>query len=249
MSGAGPLAGQLALVTGASRGIGRAIAARLAADGAVVVGTSRSADGAGEIDRQLGASGGFGFVFDACDVEALPGALRDIEQRAGAVPSILVNNAGITRDTLLSRMGEAAWHEVFETNLHAAYRLCRVVTRRMLHRRCGRIVNISSVVASAGNPGQSNYAASKAGLEGFSRALALELGPRGITVNSVAPGYIDTDMTRAMPVAAAAALRERIPLRRLGEPEDVAAVVAFLVGPGGAYITGATLHVNGGLYL
>ncbi len=249
MSGDGPLAGQVALVTGASRGIGSAIAARLAADGAVVVGTSRNASGADSISRQLSASGGFGLVLDACDAEALPAALTELEQRAGEAPSILVNNAGITRDTLLLRMGEAAWGEVLETNLSAAYRLCRAIARSMLRRRVGRIINISSVVGSAGNPGQSNYAASKAGLEGFSRALALELGSRGITVNAVAPGYIDTDMTRAMSDSAAQELRQRIPLGRLGAPDDVAATVAFLAGPGGSYITGATLHVNGGLHL
>ena len=249
MSATAPLAGQLALVTGASRGIGRAVAERLAADGAVVVGTSRSAEGAATIDQLLAGSDGFGLVLDSCDAQALPVALADIRQRAGAHPSILVNNAGITRDTLLLRLGEAAWQEVLEINLSAVYRMCRAVARQMLSSRYGRIINISSVVGSAGNPGQSNYAASKAGLEGFSRAVALELGPRGITVNSVAPGYIDTDMTRTMPPQAAASLRERIPLRRLGEPEEVAAVVAFLAGAGGAYITGATLHVNGGLYL
>ncbi|MEZ5661199.1 MAG: 3-oxoacyl-ACP reductase FabG [Burkholderiaceae bacterium] len=238
------LQGQVALVTGASRGIGRAIAIALAQAGAQVIGTATSEAGAQAIDEALAPLGGRGAVLDVCDAQAC-------EQLIGELPpvAILVNNAGITRDNLAMRMKEDEWQSVIDTNLGAVFRMCRLVMRGMVKARHGRIVNITSVVGSAGNPGQANYAAAKAGVAGMTRSLARELGGRQITVNCVAPGFIDTDMTRALPEAQREALLGQIPLGRLGQPEEIAAAVLYLVSPGGAYVTGSTLHVNGGMYM
>ncbi|MEW5889993.1 MAG: 3-oxoacyl-ACP reductase FabG [Pseudomonadota bacterium] len=241
---------QVALVTGASRGIGRAIALELGAQGAVVIGTATSEEGAAVIQHAFDAAGinGWGAVLDVKDgaaVEALPG---QIEKKFGAV-TILVNNAGITRDNLALRMKDEEWDVVMETNLKAVFRLSRAVMRGMMKARYGRIINITSVVGAAGNPGQANYAAAKAGVAGMSRALAKELGSRNITVNCVAPGFIDTDMTRALPDAQRDALLQQIALGRLGKAEEVAAAVAFLASPKAGYVTGTTLHVNGGMYM
>ncbi len=245
--GAGPLAGSVALVTGASRGIGAAIAAELAAQGALVIGTATSQEGASRIDAALpGASAGAVLdVVDAAGCEALVDRIVDQHGRL----DVLVNNAGITRDSLAMRMKDAAWQEVIDTNLTAVFRLSRLVLRPMMKQRYGRIVNITSVVGSSGNAGQVNYAAAKAGVAGMTRALAREVGSRGITVNCVAPGFIDTDMTRALSAEQVAALTQQIPLGRLGQAEDIAAAVAFLAGRGGAYITGVTLPVNGGMHM
>lgn len=244
------LEGQVALVTGASRGIGRAVAMQLGALGATVVGTATSSGGAAEIEQVLVEAGykGAGLALDVTDSAACEAMIGDIEKRFGAV-GILVNNAGITRDNLAMRMKDEEWDAVIDTNLKAVFRMSKLVMRGMMKARGGRIINITSVVGSAGNPGQANYAAAKAGVAGMSRALARELGSRNITVNCVAPGFIDTDMTRALPDAARDALLGNIALGRLGRPEEIAAAVAFLASPAAAYVTGTTLHVNGGMYM
>jgi 3-oxoacyl-[acyl-carrier protein] reductase len=244
------LEGQVALVTGASRGIGRAVALELGRLGATVIGTATSAGGAADIDKGLqdAAINGCGMALDVTDAAACEAAIGAIEKRFGAV-GILVNNAGITRDNLAMRMKDEEWDAVLDTNLKAVFRMSRLVMRGMMKARGGRIINITSVVGSAGNPGQANYAAAKAGVAGMSRALARELGSRNITVNCVAPGFIDTDMTRALPEAARDALLGNIALGRLGRPEEIAAAVAFLASPAAAYVTGTTLHVNGGMYM
>jgi 3-oxoacyl-[acyl-carrier protein] reductase len=242
------LSGKTALVTGATRGIGRAIAKELAARGALVVGTATSASGAESINEALAASGGRGVVLDVTDAAA-SSALVDELVRENGGPHILVNNAGITRDTLAMRMKDDDWAAVLDTNLSAVFRLSRAVLKPMMKARWGRIINVTSVVGSSGNAGQANYAAAKAGVAGMSRALARELGSRNITVNCVAPGFIDTDMTRSLGEAQTAALLQQIPLGRLGAPDDVAHAVAFLAGQQAAYITGTTLHVNGGMYM
>lgn len=244
------LSGQIALVTGASRGIGRAIALELGGQGATVVGTATTAEGAVKIQASLdqAAIAGQGVVLDVTDAAACSSLIGEIEQKYGSV-SILVNNAGITRDNLSMRMRDEDWDLVIDTNLKAAFRLCRLVMRGMMKARHGRIINITSVVGSSGNPGQANYAAAKAGIAGMTRSLAQELGSRNITVNCVAPGSIDTDMIKTMSESQRAALLERIPLGRLGQAEEIAAAVAFFAGPRASYVTGTTLHVNGGLYM
>jgi 3-oxoacyl-[acyl-carrier protein] reductase len=242
------LNGEIALVTGASRGIGAAIASRLAHDGARVIGTATTADGAARISEALAAHGGRGAVLDVVKPESIEALLEDIEAKEGAI-GILCNNAGITRDTLLLRMKEADWNAVLDTNLASVFRLSKAVLRGMMKARKGRIVNITSVVGLTGNAGQANYAAAKAGIIGFTKSLAREVGSRGITANAIAPGFIDTDMTRALGEEQRAALNTQIPLGRLGQPADIAAAVAFLCSPDGAYITGETLHVNGGMYM
>src|SRR6202041_2162947 len=240
--------GEIALVTGASRGIGAAIAERLARDGARVIGTATTAEGAARIGATLAPSGGPGLVLDVVKPDSIEAVLEDIEAKEGAV-GILCNNAGITRDTLLLRMKEADWDAVLDTNLASVFRLSKAVLRGMMKARKGRIVSITSVVGLTGNAGQANYAAAKAGILGFTKSLAREVGSRGITVNAIAPGFIDTDMTRALGDAQRAALNTQIPLGRLGQPGDIAAAVAFLCSPDGDYITGETLHVNGGMYM
>ncbi|MYE24897.1 MAG: 3-oxoacyl-ACP reductase FabG [Gammaproteobacteria bacterium] len=237
---------RVALVTGASRGIGAAIAERLIADGFRVAGSATTAEGAREIEDTLGGAG-IGVVLRLEDEASVAAAIDDVQSRCGA-PVVLVNNAGITRDNLLVRMSPEQWGDVLAANLTGLYRLTRPLLRGMMRARWGRIVNLSSVVARMGNAGQSNYAAAKAGIEGFTRALAQEVGARGITVNAVAPGFIDTDMTRALAEDARAALVERIALGRMGATADVAAAVSFLTSDGAGYITGETVHVNGGLY-
>jgi 3-oxoacyl-[acyl-carrier protein] reductase len=244
MNSSTDLQGQIALVTGASRGIGQAIAVKLKACGATVIGTATSELGRAAIE----ASGLVGRVLDvtkAADCEAL---VEDLSQHFGTI-SILVNNAGITRDTLSMRMREDDWDAVVATNLTAVFRMSKLVMRGMMKAKTGRIINISSVVGSLGNAGQANYCASKAGVEGMTRSLARELGSRNITVNSVAPGFIATDMTKVLNEQQTAAMLAQIPLSRLGEPQEIAHAVAFLASAGGAYITGSTLHVNGGLYM
>jgi 3-oxoacyl-[acyl-carrier protein] reductase len=238
------------LVTGASRGIGAAIADKLAADGHFVVGTATTQEGAARISTRLAAAGarGAGMVLDVSSSASIDALLEAIAESHG-VPLILVNNAGITQDNLLMRMKDAEWDKVIDTNLGSIYRLSKAVLRGMTKARWGRIVNVSSVVASMGNGGQTNYAASKAGMEGFSRSLAREIGSRGITVNCVAPGFIDTDMTRELPESNRAKLLEQISLGRLGDAAEVAAVVAFLASESAGYVTGETVHVNGGLYM
>mgnify|MGYP000968905965 FL=1 len=244
------LQGQVALVTGASRGIGRAIALELGRLGATVVGTATSEAGAADIQAGLEAAGiaGRGLALDVTSGEACEAAIAEIEKTLGAV-AVLVNNAGITRDNLSMRMKDAEWDAVMDTNLKAVFRMSKLVMRGMMKARGGRIINITSVVGSSGNAGQANYAAAKAGVEGFSRALAQELGSRNITVNCVAPGFIDTDMTKELPEAQREALQGKIALGRLGKPEEIAAVVGFLASPAASYVTGATLHVNGGMYM
>ncbi|MGE0372671.1 MAG: 3-oxoacyl-ACP reductase FabG [Gammaproteobacteria bacterium] len=241
---------EIALVTGATRGIGRAIADELGRMGATVIGTATSADGAEKIGAHLKANAikGCGLVLDVRDAASIETTLKVTAERYGD-PGILVNNAGITRDNLLVRMKDEEWAEIIETNLSSVFRLSKACLRAMMKARKGRIINIASVVALTGNPGQSNYAASKSGIIGFSKSLAREVASRGITVNVVAPGFIDTDMTQALPEAQHETLLAQIPLGRLGRPEDIGAAVAFLASPAAAYITGETLHVNGGMYM
>jgi 3-oxoacyl-[acyl-carrier protein] reductase len=241
---------RIALVTGATRGIGRAIAQELAARDMTVIGTATSDSGAAAISEYLKALGnnGAGMALDVADPASVQSVTEQIGKQFGQ-PLVLVNNAGITRDNLLMRMKEDEWDSVINTNLNALYRLCRACLKGMTRARWGRIISVSSVVASSGNPGQSNYAASKAAIEGFSRSLAREVGSRGITVNSIAPGFIDTDMTRALNEKQIEVLLSQIPLSRFGKPEEVAAVAGFLASDAGAYITGETLHVNGGMYM
>jgi 3-oxoacyl-[acyl-carrier protein] reductase len=244
------LSGEIAFVTGASRGIGRAIALALGAEGATVIGTATGANGVVAIDEALKSAGvaGRGMVLDVADSPAIDAAVSDVEGREGAI-SILVNNAGITRDTLLLRMKPEDWQAVIDTNLGSVFRLSKAVLRGMMKARRGRIVNIASVVALIGNPGQANYCAAKAGIGGFTRSLAREVASRGITVNVVAPGFIDTDMTKTLTDAQRQGLSAQIPLGRLGEPADIAAAVCFLAGPAAAWITGETLNVNGGMHM
>ena len=244
------LDGNVALVTGASRGIGQAIAARLGAAGAIVIGTATTAAGAAVIDASLRDSGvrGGGRELDVNHTDRIVPLIEEIKQAFGAV-SILVNNAGITRDRLAMRMKDDDWSAVIQTNLDAVFRLSRAVLRDMMKAKTGRIINVTSVVGHAGNAGQVNYAAAKAGVAGLGRALAREIGSRNITVNCVAPGFIDTDMTRALSQAQTAALLAQVPLGRLGAVDEVAAAVAFLAGAEAGYITGSTIHVNGGMYM
>jgi 3-oxoacyl-[acyl-carrier protein] reductase len=242
------LKGEIVLVTGASRGIGAAIADELAAQGATVIGTATSESGAQAIGERLAALGGHGRELNVTDATAVEALIDSIGKEFGAV-SILVNNAGITRDNLLMRMKEEDWQAILDTNLSSVYRTSKAVMRGMMKARKGRIINIASVIGVTGNAGQANYAAAKAGIIAFSKSLAKEIGSRGVTVNVVAPGFIDTDMTKAMPEEAKSALVGQIALGRLGEPADIARAVAFLAGPSAAYITGETLHVNGGMYM
>lgn len=243
------LEGKLALVTGATRGIGKAIALELAAKGAAVVGTATSEAGAQSITSMLAPFGGRGVVLNVNDAEACEELVAELAGQEGGGPHILVNNAGITRDNLAMRMKDDDWQAVIDTNLSAVFRLSRAVTKGMMKARWGRIINITSVIGSSGNPGQANYAAAKAGVAGMARALARELGSRNITVNCVAPGFIETDMTRALNESQTAAILSQIPLGRLGSATDVACAVAFLAGPQAGYITGTTVHVNGGMYM
>ena len=244
------LQGKVALVTGASRGIGQAIALELGRNGAIVVGTATSESGAERISATFKENGieGFGLMLDVCSAASVEATLSLIQERVGA-PLILVNNAGITRDNLMMRMKDDEWHDVVDTNLNSLFRLSKGVLRGMTKARWGRIISIGSVVGAMGNAGQVNYASAKAGLEGFSRALAREVGSRSVTVNSVAPGFIDTDMTRELPEAQRESLINQIPLGRLGQAQEIAHVVAFLASDGAAYVTGATIPVNGGMYM
>ncbi|MDG6778285.1 3-oxoacyl-ACP reductase FabG [Thiomicrorhabdus sp. zzn3] len=244
------LAGQVALVTGASRGIGKAIALDLAAQGATVIGTATSESGAQNISDYLSEAGakGAGKCLNVTNAEMIAEVLAEITKEYG-VPTILVNNAGITRDNLLMRMKDEEWDDIIQTNLNSVYRMSKACLRGMMKAKGGRIINIASVVGVMGNAGQTNYAAAKAGIIGFSKSLAREVGARNITVNTIAPGFIDTDMTRALPEEQRQALTTQIPLSRLGEPEDIAKAVTFLAGEGGSYITGQTLNVNGGMYM
>ena len=243
-----PLTGEIALVTGASRGIGAAIADELAALGATVVGTATSESGAAAIGERMVAHGGHGRVLDVADPASIEALIDGIGKEFGAI-SILVNNAGITRDNLLMRMKDEDWQAILDTNLTSVYRTSKAVMRSMMKARKGRIINIASVIGVTGNAGQANYAAAKAGIIAFSKSLAKEIGSRGVTVNVVAPGFIDTDMTRSLPEDAKDAMLGQIALGRFGEPADIARAVAFLAGPSAAYITGETLHVNGGMYM
>lgn len=244
------LNGQVALVTGASRGIGQAIALELGKLGATVVGTATSADGAAKISAYLAAAGikGEGAVLEVRDAEQVDALIGSIEKAHGAI-TVLVNNAGITRDNISMRLKDDEWDAVLDTNLKAVFRLSKAVMRGMMKARNGRIINVTSVVGHAGNPGQANYCAAKAGVAGMSRSLARELGSRNITVNCVAPGFIDTDMTKVLEEKQKESLIAGIPLGRLGRPEDIAAAVAFLASPSAAYVTGTTIHVNGGMYM
>lgn len=244
------LKGDIALVTGASRGIGRAIALELGRQGAVVVGTATSREGAEKITAYLRDNDitGVGRMLNVTDQASIDATLENVEQDFGA-PSILINNAAITRDNLLMRMKDPEWDDIINTNLSSVYRMSKACMRAMMKAHKGRIISISSVVGCTGNPGQVNYAAAKAGVIGFTKALAREVGSRNITVNAVAPGFIDTDMTRALSEQQKTTLLQQIPLTRLGRVEDIAAAVVFLASPGAAYITGETLHVNGGMYM
>ncbi len=242
------LEGEIALVTGASRGIGKAIAQTLASQGATVIGTATTDGGADNISAYLQDSGGKGMCLNVTDADSVAAVIKQITADFGDI-SILVNNAGITRDNLLMMMKDDQWQDVLETNLTSIFRLSKAVLRKMMKAKRGRIINIGSVVGSTGNPGQTNYAATKAGILGFTKSLAREIGSRNITVNAVAPGFIDTDMTRELSDEQRSALVEQIPLNRLGDPQDIANAVAFLAGPKAAYITGETLHVNGGMYM
>lgn len=242
------LENEIALVTGASRGIGKAIAETLAASGARVIGTATSASGAEKISEYLAPSGGRGMCLNVTDNESIKQVLKDITDEFGAI-TVLVNNAGITRDNLLMMMKEEQWDEIIQTNLTSVFKLSKSVIRPMMKARHGRIINIGSVVGLTGNPGQTNYSAAKAGLLGFTKSLAREIGSRNVTVNAVAPGFIDTDMTRELPQQQRDALIAQIPLNKLGDPQDIANAVAFLASPLAAYITGETINVNGGMYM
>ena len=241
------LEGQIALVTGASRGIGKAIAEKLKADGATVIGTATTEGGAEKISEYLG-EGGKGMCLNVTDADSVAAVIKQIETDFGNI-GILVNNAGITRDTLLMMMKDEQWADIIDTNLTSIFRLSKAVLRKMMKARTGRIINIGSVVGSTGNPGQTNYSAAKAGLLGFTKSLAREIGSRNITVNAVAPGFIDTDMTKELAEEQKAALIGSVPLGRLGDPADIASAVSFIVGPEASYITGETLHVHGGMYM
>ncbi len=244
------LSDDIALVTGATRGIGRAIALALGQAGATLVGTATTSEGAGRISAYLGAEGirGRGLILDVASSVSVDEALKTVHGEFGNV-SILVNNAGIARDTLLMRMRDEDWDAVINTDLGSVFRLSKACLRGMMKTRRGRIINISSVVGTVGNPGQANYCAAKAGILGFTKSLAREIGSRNVTVNAVAPGFIDTDMTRALSTEQRAAMLTQVPLERLGTPEDIAQAVLFLASPAAAYITGETLHVNGGMYM
>lgn len=244
------LEGQVALVTGASRGIGRAIASRLGGAGATVIGTATGEKGLNAIREMLKAAGmeGHAFTLDVAEPDSVEQLGKDM-QESGLVPTILVNNAGITRDNLLLRMKDSEWDQVINTNLNSIFRLCKLCLRGMMKARFGRIINITSVVGSSGNPGQTNYSAAKAGVVGFTRSLAREVGSRGITVNAVAPGFIKTDMTQSLPDEQQQALLSQIALNRLGDVDEVAHAVHFLASGGAAYITGETINVNGGMYM
>ena len=244
------LEGKIALVTGASRGIGKAIADMLGTQGATVIGTATTDSGAEAISQRFTAAGitGQGMRLDVSDAASVEAVIKAISETYGAV-GILVNNAGITRDNLLMRMKDDEWDAVVNTNLSSVYRLSKACLRAMMKAKTGRIINIASVVGSSGNAGQTNYSAAKAGMLGFTKALAQEVGSRGITVNAVAPGMIDTDMTRELPDSQRDALLASIPLGRLGQPEEIASVVAFLASDAGGYVTGETIHVNGGMYM
>ena len=243
-----PLTGEIALVTGASRGIGAAIADLLAARGATVIGTATSDAGAQAIGERLAANGGHGRKLDVTDGASVEALIDAIGKEFGPV-SVLVNNAGITRDQLLMRMKDEDWNAIIDTNLTSVFRASKAVLRGMMKARKGRIISIASVIGLTGNAGQANYAAAKAGIIAFSKSLAKEIGSRGITVNVVAPGFIETDMTKALPEEAKQALMAQIALGRLGQPADIAEAVAFLASPAAAYVTGETLHVNGGMYM
>jgi 3-oxoacyl-[acyl-carrier protein] reductase len=242
------LAGEIALVTGASRGIGAAIADALAAQGARVVGTATSEAGAAAIGERLAALGGEGRVLDVTDAAAVEALIEAVNRDLGGI-SILVNNAGITRDQLLLRMKDEDWQSILDTNLSSVFRTSKAVLRGMMKARKGRIINIASVIGLTGNAGQANYAAAKAGIIGFSKSMAREVGSRGITVNVVAPGFIDTDMTKSLPEAQRESMLAQIALGRLGKADDIAHAVVFLASPAASYITGETLHVNGGMYM
>jgi len=244
------LSQEIALVTGASRGIGQAIALALGTQGATVIGTATTEQGAAAIQTTFGEQGikGMGLALDVTEASSIESGLKAIQDAFGA-PTILVNNAGITRDNLLMRMKDDEWNAVIDTNLGSVYRLSKACIRGMMKAKRGRIINIGSVVGATGNPGQANYCAAKAGMIGFTKSLARELGSRGITVNAVAPGFIDTDMTRALPAEQREALIKQVPAGRLGTPEDIAAAVVFLASASASYITGDTLHVNGGMHM
>lgn len=241
---------KIALVTGASRGIGQAIAIAVGKLGYLVVGTATSQDGADAITAHFSEAGieGVGMMLNVSDTASVDAVVKSINEQFGA-PSVLINNAGITKDNIMLRMKEEEWYDVIDTNLNSLYRLSKACLRGMTKARWGRIVNVSSVVGAMGNAGQTNYAASKAGMDGFTRALAREIGSRAITVNGVAPGFIDTDMTKKLGDEQRNALKAQIPLQRLGSPEEIAGVVAFLVSDAAAYVTGETIHVNGGMYM